>query len=247
MHTDESYTLKVDHSGISIVAKAPKGVFYGIQTIRKSLPIGKFGSVEFDPVEINDTPLFGYRGMHLDVSRHFFDKEFVKRYIDIIALHNINTFHWHLTDDQGWRVEIKKYPKLTEIGSMRSHTVVGKDFESNDETPHGGFYTQDDIKEVVAYAAERYITIIPEIDLPGHMLAALAAYPELGCTGEQYEVWPRWGITEKVLCPGKDHTVQFLKDVMEEIMELYPSEYIHIGVTSAPRITGRFVPTVRPH
>jgi len=235
MPTDESYTLKVDQSGISIVAKAPKGVFYGIQTLRKSLPIGKFGSVEFDPVEINDTPLFGYRGMHLDVSRHFFDKEFVKRYIDIIALHNINTFHWHLTDDQGWRVEIKKYPKLTEIGSMRSHTVVGKDFESNDETPHGGFYTQDDIKEVVAYAAERYITIIPEIDLPGHMLAALAAYPELGCTGEQYEVWPRWGITEKVLCPGKDHTVQFLKDVMDEIMELFPSEYIHIGGDECPK------------
>jgi hexosaminidase len=227
--------ISAGKEGVAIVAKSPAGVFYGIQTLRKALPIGKFGTVELPNASINDVPLFGYRGMHLDVSRHFFDKEFVKRYIDIIALHNINTFHWHLTDDQGWRVEIKKYPKLTEIGSMRSHTVVGKDFESSDETPHGGFYTQEDIKEVVAYAAERYITIIPEIDLPGHMLAALASYPELGCTGEQYEVWPRWGITEKVLCPGKDGTVQFLKDVMDEIMELFPSEYIHIGGDECPK------------
>ncbi len=235
MENDEGYMISVGKEGVAIVAKSPAGVFYGIQTLRKSLPIGKFGTVELPNASINDAPLFGYRGMHLDVSRHFFDKEFVKRYIDIIALHNINTFHWHLTDDQGWRVEIKKYPKLTEIGSMRSHTVVGKDFESSDETPHGGFYTQEDIKEVVAYAAERYITIIPEIDLPGHMLAALASYPELGCTGEQYEVWPRWGITEKVLCPGKDGTVQFLKDVMDEIMELFPSEYIHIGGDECPK------------
>jgi hexosaminidase len=232
---DEGYMISIGKEGIALVGKSPAGVFYGIQTLRKALPIGKFGTVELPNASINDAPLFGYRGMHLDVSRHFFDKEFVKRYIDIIALHNINTFHWHLTDDQGWRVEIKKYPKLTEIGSMRSHTVVGKDFESSDETPHGGFYTQEDIKEVVAYAAERYITIIPEIDLPGHMLAALASYPELGCTGEQYEVWPRWGITEKVLCPGKDGTVQFLKDVMDEIMELFPSEYIHIGGDECPK------------
>ena len=235
MENDEGYMISAGKEGVAIVAKSPAGVFYGIQTLRKALPIGKFGTVELPNASINDVPLFGYRGMHLDVSRHFFDKEFVKRYIDIIALHNINTFHWHLTDDQGWRVEIKKYPKLTEIGSMRSHTVVGKDFESSDETPHGGFYTQEDIKEVVAYAAERYITIIPEIDLPGHMLAALASYPELGCTGEQYEVWPRWGITEKVLCPGKDDTVQFLKDVMDEIMELFPSEYIHIGGDECPK------------
>lgn len=235
MESDEGYMVSVGKEEVAIVGKSPAGVFYGIQTLRKSLPIGKFGTVELPNVSIIDSPLFAYRGMHLDVSRHFFDKEFVKRYIDIIALHNINTFHWHLTDDQGWRVEIKKYPKLTEIGSMRSHTVVGKDFESSDETPHGGFYTQEDIKEVIAYAAERYITIIPEIDLPGHMLAAIASYPELGCTGEQYEVWPRWGITEKVLCPGKDGTVQFLKDVMDEIMELFPSKYIHIGGDECPK------------
>ncbi len=235
MESDEGYMVSVGKEGVAVVGKSPAGVFYGIQTLRKSLPIGKFGTVELPNVSIIDSPLFAYRGMHLDVSRHFFDKEFIKRYIDIIALHNINTFHWHLTDDQGWRVEIKKYPKLTEIGSMRSHTVVGKDFESSDETPHGGFYTQEDIKEVIAYAAERYITIIPEIDLPGHMLAAIASYPELGCTGEQYEVWPRWGITEKVLCPGKDGTVQFLKDVMDEIMELFPSKYIHIGGDECPK------------
>ena len=173
--------------------------------------------------------------MHLDVGRHFFPKEFIKKYIDLLALHNMNTFHWHLTEDQGWRIEIKKYPKLTEIGSQRSRTVIGRNTQEYDNTPYGGFYTQEEAKEIVKYAQERYITIIPEVDLPGHMLAALAAYPEMGCTGGPYEVCPRWGVFEDVLCIGNDKTMQFLEDVMSEIIEIFPSEYVHIGGDEAPR------------
>ncbi|WP_294609291.1 glycoside hydrolase family 20 protein [uncultured Bacteroides sp.] len=232
----EGYMLTTTPEGISINGQTENGVFYGIQTLRKSIPAEAKGATILIPAgEIKDEPRFSYRGMHLDVGRHFFPIEFIKKYIDLLALHNMNTFHWHLTEDQGWRIEIKKYPKLTEIGSQRSRTVIGKNTQEYDNTPYGGFYTQEEAKEIVKYAQERYITVIPEVDLPGHMLAALAAYPELGCTGGPYEVCPRWGIFEDVLCIGNDKTMQFLEDVMSEIIEIFPSEYVHIGGDEAPR------------
>lgn len=232
----EGYVLTTTPEGISINGQTENGVFYGIQTLRKSIPAEAKGATVLIPAgEIKDEPRFSYRGMHLDVGRHFFPKEFIKKYIDLLALHNMNTFHWHLTEDQGWRIEIKKYPKLTEIGSQRSRTVIGRNTQEYDNTSYGGFYTQEEAKEIVKYAQERYITIIPEVDLPGHMLAALAAYPEMGCTGGPYEVCPRWGVFEDVLCIGNDKTMQFLEDVMSEIIEIFPSEYVHIGGDEAPR------------
>ena len=232
----EGYVLTTTPEGISINGQTENGVFYGIQTLRKSIPAETKGATILIPAgEIKDEPRFSYRGMHLDVGRHFFPKEFMKKYIDLLALHNMNTFHWHLTDDQGWRIEIKKYPKLTEIGSQRSRTVIGRNTQEYDNTPYGGFFTQEEAKEIVKYAQERYITVIPEVDLPGHMLAALAAYPEMGCTGGPYEVCPRWGIFEDVLCIGNDQTMQFLEDVMSEIIEIFPSKYVHIGGDEAPR------------
>ena len=232
----EGYVLTTTPEGISINGQTENGVFYGIQTLRKSIPAEAKGATILIPAgEIKDEPRFSYRGMHLDVGRHFFPKEFIKKYIDLLVLHNMNTFHWHLTEDQGWRIEIKKYPKLTEIGSQRSRTVIGRNTQEYDNTPYGGFYTQEEAKEIVEYAQERYITIIPEVDLPGHMLAALAAYPEMGCTGGPYEVCPRWGIFEDVLCIGNDKTMQFLEDVMSEIIEIFPSKYVHIGGDEAPR------------
>lgn len=236
----EAYSINISEAGIQIQGASEAGVFYGIQALRKSMPIGKYAQIEFPSVEINDYPEFGYRGALLDISRHFFTKEEVKEYIDMMALHNMNRFHWHLTDDQGWRIEIKKYPELTSIGSQRKESQNGY-YENHervlkfDGVPHGGFFTQDDIKEVVAYAAERYITIIPEIDLPGHMVSALASYPELGCTGGPYNVWTHWGISEDVLCAGNEKTYQFLTDVFDEIMELFPSTYIHIGGDECPK------------
>lgn len=188
---------------------------------------------------IEDYPRFAYRGLHLDVARHFFNVDQVKKYLDIMAIHKLNTFHWHLTDDQGWRIEIKKYPLLTEVGSIRKETLKGHFRRSKefDGTPYGEgmWYTQDQIKEVVAYAASKGITVIPEIDLPGHMVAALAAYPELGCTGGPYEVWRTWGITKDVLCVGKESTIEFLENVLSEVCELFPSEYIHIGGDECPK------------
>ena len=232
----EGYVLTTTPEGISINGQTENGVFYGIQTLRKSLPAEAKGATILLPSgEVKDEPRFPYRGMHLDVCRHFFPLEFVKKYIDLLAMHNINTFHWHLTDDQGWRIEIKKYPKLTEIGSQRNRTVIGKNTSEYDYTPHGGFFTQEEAKEIVKYAQERYITVIPEVDLPGHMLAALAAYPELGCTGGPYEVCPLWGVFEDVLCVGNEQTMQFLEDVMAEIIDIFPSEYIHIGGDESPR------------
>ena len=232
----EGYVLTTTPEGININGQTENGVFYGIQTIRKSIPAeAKEATILIPAGEIKDEPRFSYRGMHLDVGRHFFPKEFMKKYIDLLALHNMNTFHWHLTDDQGWRIEIKKYPKLTEIGSQRSRTVIGRNTQEYDNTPYGGFFTQEEAKEIVKYAQERYITVIPEVDLPGHMLAALAAYPEMGCTGGPYEVCPRWGIFEDVLCIGNDQTMQFLEDVMNEIIEIFPSKYVHIGGDEAPR------------
>lgn len=232
----EAYQLKVDASQVVISSPSEAGVFYGIQTLRKAVDVAESSNVELPAVEIKDQPRFGYRGMMLDVGRHFFSMDEIKTYIDMMALHNINRFHWHLSEDQGWRIEIKKYPKLTEIGSMRKETVIGHNSGKYDGKPYGGFYTQEQAKEIVAYAAERYITVIPEIDLPGHMQAALAAYPELGCTGGPYEVWTQWGVSDNVLCAGNDQTIQFIKDVLAEIVEIFPSEYIHVGGDECPKV-----------
>ena len=231
----EGYQLTVSADGIAIIGASPAGVFYGIQTLRKALPVTK-GKAKLPAVEINDYPRFSYRGAHLDVSRHFFTIDSIKRFIDILALHNINRFHWHLTDDQGWRFEMKKYPKLSTIAAERSETVIGRNSGEYDGQHYGPFqYTQDDCREIVAYAAERHITVIPEIDLPGHMQAALAAYPEFGCTGGPYEVWKMWGVSENVLCAGNDATLGFIEDVLTEIVDVFPSEYIHVGGDECPK------------
>ena len=185
---------------------------------------------------ITDAPRFSYRGMMLDCSRHFFSVEFVKKFIDLIALHNMNRFHWHLTDDQGWRIEIKKYPKLTEIGSQRSGTILGTNSDLDDGIPHGGFYTQQEAREIVKYAQERHITVVPEIDMPGHMLAALACYPELGCTGGPYEVGHFWGVYTDVLCVGNPKVYEFVQEVLTEVMDIFPSEVIHIGGDETPTV-----------
>lgn len=232
----EGYRLAADADGIAITGTSPAGVFYGIQTLQKALPATKSSSIKLPAVEINDYPRFSYRGAHLDVSRHFFTVDSVKRFIDILALHNINRFHWHLTDDQGWRIEIKKYPKLSTTAAERSETVIGRNSGNYDGIHYGPFqYTQDDCREIVAYAAERHITVIPEIDLPGHMQAALAAYPEYGCTGGPYEVWKMWGVSENVLCAGNDATLRFIEDILTEVIEVFPSEYIHIGGDECPK------------
>ena len=232
----EAYRLSVDSDGVTIKGTTEASVFYGIQTLRKSIGVALDHKVELPATEIYDMPEFAYRGMMLDVCRHFFTVDEVKEYIDILALHNVNRFHLHLTEDQGWRVEIKKYPKLTEVGSVRKETVVGRlDSGVYDGKPYGGFYTQADLKALVAYAAERYITIIPEIDLPGHMMSALAAYPELGCTGGPYEVMTTWGIAKDVLCAGNERTLEFLKNVLSEIVDIFPSEYIHVGGDECPK------------
>ena len=236
----EGYTLKITPKKIVIKAKTAAGLFYAVQTIRQLLP------PEADPLlihydnfalnipccEIIDEPRFAYRGMHLDVSRHMFPGEYIKRYIDMIALHKMNTFHWHLTDDQGWRIEIKKYPKLTEIGAFREGTVIGHAAirpAYSDGKMYGGFYSQEDIKEIVLYAKSRFVTIIPEIEMPGHSLAALASYPELSCSGGPFEVRQTWGITDHVFCAGKEETFKFIEDVLSEVIELFPGKYIHIG------------------
>ncbi|WP_251623478.1 glycoside hydrolase family 20 protein [Odoribacter lunatus] len=232
----EAYRLTVGDNGVIIEGASEAGVFYGIQTLRKSLPIVKNAVVILPGVEINDAPRFGYRGAHLDVSRHFFTIDSVKRFVDMLALHNINRFHWHLTDDQGWRLEIKKYPELVKLGSKRKETVIGRNSGKYDGIPYSGSYTQDEAKEIVAYAAERHITVIPEIDLPGHMQAALTAYPELGCTGGPYDVWRQWGVSEDVLCAGNDKTLKFIEDVLGEIIEIFPSEYIHVGGDECPKV-----------
>ena len=232
----EAYQLKVTQDNVTITGTSEAGTFYGIQTLRKSLPITNKGDISLPAAEINDYPRFSYRGVHLDVSRHFFPADSVKRFIDMMALHNMNRFHWHITEDQGWRLEIKKYPKLTEIGSKRTETVIGRNSGEYDGKPYGGFYTQEQAKEIVAYAAERYITVIPEIDLPGHMQAALAAYPELGCTGGPYEVWRQWGVSEDVLCAGNDQVLKFLEDVFTELIAIFPSEYIHVGGDECPKV-----------
>ena len=226
----EGYILTVNQKGIRIEGGSAAGVFYGIQTLRKAV---KEGAV-LPAVIITDAPRFVWRGMHLDCSRHFFSTDFVKKFIDLLALHNMNRFHWHLTDDQGWRIEMKKWPKLISVGSLRTGTIIGTNSDIDDGIPYGGYYTQDEVREIVAYAAARHITIIPEIDMPGHMLAALASYPELGCSGGPYQVGHYWGIYKDVLCIGNERVYQFIEDVLTEIMDLFPSEVIHIGGDEAP-------------
>lgn len=238
----EAYKLEVTPDGVAITGASEAGVFYGIQTLRKSIRIKEASVPVLPAVVINDYPTFGYRGVHLDVARHFFTMDEVKTFIDMMTLHNMNRLHWHLTEDQGWRLEIKKYPLLTEIGSKRSETVIGHNTDEYDGIPYGGFYTQEEAREIVKYAAERYITVIPEIDLPGHMQAALAAYPHLGCTGGPYEVWKRWGVSENVLCAGNDSVLTFIDDVLSEVMEIFPSEYIHIGGDECPKTRWKVCP-----
>ena len=231
----ESYQIKVTEDHVIISADSEAGIFYGIQTLRKSIAKTEGKKIILPAVEINDAPRFGYRGTMLDVSRHFFPVDSLKRYIDMLALHNINRFHWHLSEDQGWRIEIKSRPLLTEKGSMRKETVIGRNSGKYDGIPYGGYYTQEEAKEIVRYAAERYITVIPEIDMPGHMMGALHAYPELGCTGGPYDVWTMWGVSDEVLCAGNDATLRFIEDVLSEIVEIFPSEYIHIGGDECPK------------
>lgn len=242
----EAYNLNISPKSIQIIAASPNGFFYGLQTLYQLLPPEIYGKKKVaikkwsvPSVQITDSPRFAYRGLHLDVGRHFFPVEFIKKYIDAMAIHKFNKFHWHLTEDQGWRIEIKKYPKLTEIGSKRNETIIGHFYErfpqQYDGKPYGGFYTQDEAKEIVAYAAERCIDVIPEIEMPGHAQAAIAAYPFLSCTKDStIKVATRWGIFKEVYCP-RDTTFSFLEDVLTEIMEIFPSKYIHIGGDECPK------------
>ncbi len=244
---EEAYSLNVSRKAALVRASSLRGVNYAVQTIKQMLPAEVFGAVEaadadwrLKCVEINDAPRFGYRGFMLDDARHFFGVELVKKYLDIMEVHKLNKFHWHLTDDQGWRIEIRKYPELTEKGSIRKETWAGhtSDPEARyDGTPYGEgcWYTQDQIREIIAYAASKGIDVIPEIDLPGHMVAALATYPELGCTGGPYEVRTIWGVAGEVLCAGNEKTFEFLEDVLTEVTELFPYEYIHIGGDECPK------------
>ena len=238
----ESYSIKIESGRAIVRASDFNGFLYSIQTIRQLLPDVIFSKGQdadqkwvLPCCTIEDSPRFSWRGMHLDSSRHFWQVDEVKKYLDIMAMYKMNRFHWHLTDDQGWRIEIKAYPLLTQIGGFRSGTMTGHDFGSNDHTRYGGWYSQDDIKEVVDYAAERGITVIPEIDLPGHMLAALSAYDWLGCNGGPYQVWHKWGVSDQVLCAGKESTYTFLEKVLSEVAELFPGEYIHIGGDECPK------------
>ena len=238
----DAYQITVDKRGVLIQGASESGVFYGIQTLRKSIAAEQGDSIELPWATIAAQPRFQYRGAMLDCSRHFFSTTFTKKFIDILALHGINQFHWHLTDDQGWRPEIKALPEL-EKASYRSCTVIGRNIGLHepggslicDDTPVKGFYTQDELRDIVAYAAERYINIIPEIDLPGHMVAALSVYPELGCTGGPYPIRPYYTIDPDVLCAGNPKTLEFLKTVLGEICDVFPSRYIHIGGDETPR------------
>jgi hexosaminidase len=234
----EGYELSITGDRITLKGR-DAGMFYAIQTLIQLIHISSPGYASAPCAEIKDYPRFAYRGMHLDVARHFFDVDFIKQYLDLMAAYKLNNFHWHLTDDQGWRIEIKKYPKLTEIGSQRAQTKVGKvhgnDSDLYDSTPYGGFYTQDQIIDVVEYAHKRYINIVPEIDMPGHSLAAIAAYPELSCDpSKTYKVGETWGVFKDVLCPT-DATFKFMDDVLREVMELFPGRYIHIGGDECPK------------
>ena len=239
---EEGYLLTVNKKLITVRANTGKGIFYGIQTLIQLLPpeietISTQNTVkkwEVPVCTILDYPRFQYRGMHLDVGRHLFPVEFIKKYIDLLAAYKINNFHWHLTEDQGWRLEIKKYPLLTEIGAWRKSSPIGRNV-SDDNQAYGGFYTQAEAREIVAYAARRYVNVIPEIEMPGHAMAALAAYPQLSCTGGPFEVYTKWGVTDDIFCAGKEETFLFLEDVLNEVMNIFPSKYIHIGGDEAPK------------
>jgi len=236
----EGYRLDVRPGVVTVTTATPAGAFYATQTIRQLLPPAIFREARvaetawtIPSVNIEDHPRFKWRGAHLDVARHFMPKEFVKKYIDLLALHKLNTFHWHLTDDQGWRIEIKKYPRLTEVGAWRDRTLVGRpqrDSAANvfDNKRHGGFYTQDDVREIVAYARDRFVTVVPEIEMPGHAQAAIAAYPELGNLGDMIKPWTMWGVSPYILNPS-DTTIAFMRDVLTEVMALFPSPFIHVG------------------
>ena len=233
---DEAYVLDVTPERAELRARTDRGLYYGRQTLRLLSASGRVPCVR-----IEDAPRFRYRGLHLDVGRHFFPVEFIKKYIDVMSVFKLNTFHWHLTEDQGWRLEIKKYPKLTEIGAWRKETIVGharKGPKGYDGTRHGGFYTQAEAREIVEYARARAITVLPEIEMPGHALAALASYPELACTPGPFEVRTTWGISEEVMCPS-ERTFAFLEDVLREVMAIFPGEYIHIGGDEAPKTRWR--------
>lgn len=241
---DEGYRLTVEKDNVIISANTAKGMFYGVQSMLQLLPpqIMSPSKVEgviwkMEGVKVLDKPRFGYRGMHLDVGRHFMPADFIKKYIDILAMFKLNTFHWHLTEDQGWRIEIKQYPKLTSMGSMRAETVVGHAGNSNkyDGIPHGGFYTQEQVKDIVDYASKRFITIIPEIEMPGHSVAALTGYPQFSCTGGPFKVATTFGVFDDIFCAGNDSTFIFLQNVLDEVMSLFPSKYIHIGGDEAPK------------
>jgi len=230
----EGYNLDVKETGITISASTSNGSFYGVQSLLQLLSPNIYSktkqdfSLEIPFVEIKDEPRFSWRGVHLDVGRHFYDKEEIKKFIDYLAIHKMKQFHWHLTEDQGWRIEIKKYPRLTEIGSIRKETA-------GDGKPHGGFYSQDDVREIVKYAEERFITVVPEIELPGHSLAALAAYPEYACTEGPFQVGTIFGVHKEVYCAGNEKTYTFLEDILGEVIELFPSEYVHIGGDECPK------------
>ena len=252
----EGYSLTVRPSGV--VARAPEaaGLFYAVQTIRQLLPANIMrdapvsdGDWSMPAVTIEDRPRFGWRGAHLDSGRHFMPKEFVKKYIDLLALHKLNTFHWHLTDDQGWRIEIKQYPKLTSVGSCRKETIVGRQPREQaqwrfDATPHCGFYTQDDAREIVAYARARYVNVVPEIEMPGHAVAAIAAYPELGVTGEPMQVATRWGIFSDIL-NAEPATIAFMQNVLTEVMQIFPGRYIHVGGDEADKAKWKTSPRIQ--
>src|SRR5881396_558574 len=243
---DEGYRLEVTPARVTIRALRPAGAFYAIQTLRQLLPPAILREAKvtgtawrMPAVSIEDYPRFTWRGLHLDVGRHFMPKEFVKKYIDLLALHKMNRFHWHLTEDQGWRIEIKQYPRLAEVGAWRCQTIIGRPDDDStkwrfDGQPHGGYYTQDDIREVVAYAQARFVTIVPEIEMPGHSQAAIAAYPELGNTGNPIPVWTSWGVSENILKP-EDATIRFYQDVLTEVMGLFPGRWIHVGGDEADK------------
>ena len=239
LNNKEAYFLIIDSKRITIKAASQEGFFYGFQTLLQLFPDTIKSNEEYilPALSIEDWPEFAWRGAHLDVCRHFYSVEFVKKYIDLMSKHKLNTFHWHLTEDQGWRIEIKKYPKLTEIGSVRKETIVAKNFDPyiGDSIEYGGFYTQEQIKEIVKYADDRFITVVPEIEMPGHSLGALAAYPELSCTGNSFEVLTKWGVSDDIYCAGNDSVFVFLENVLDEVLELFPSKYIHIGGDEAPK------------
>jgi hexosaminidase len=240
----EGYTFSSSPEKIEIYASNEAGLFYGIQSLIQLMPTEVFSFRQVNlkwsipAVEIKDSPRFAWRGLHLDTCRHYMPVDFIKKFIDLMAIHKMNTFHWHLTDDQGWRIEIKKYPALTQISSCRKETLIGHFFdkpEKYDGIKYCGFYTQDEIKDVVQYAADRYITIVPEIEMPGHSLAVLAAYPELSCTGGPFEVATKWGIFDDVYCAGNEQTFIFIQDVLSEVIDLFPGKYIHIGGDECPK------------